>query len=56
MIQVNILILSLAKNGQFTSVAETVVLVLLIIYMFIITLIGWISVSYCFTAALHYRD
>ena len=43
--QVNVLILSLAKNGQFAPLAETMVLILLISYMLVITLIGWISVS-----------
>ena len=43
--QVNVLILSLAKNGQFAPLAETIVLILLISYMLVITLIGWISVS-----------
>ena len=44
--QVDVLILSLAKNGQFTTLAEMIVLILLITYMLVITLIGWMSVSY----------
>ena len=45
MIQINVLILSLAKNGQYTTRAETLALISLITYMLVITLIGWMSVS-----------